>query len=129
MRMDKSKENTLMNIHMYIYIHPLTHKLIKYRYTCAHIHFTYYSSQVVLFDIKFESIGTFRFFNLIRKAVPNRGTNIRNCFSSDVCLAKTIFKFRKGISSAYPTMLGEFKSFIPIIRTSAIDKIAGYSMH
>ena len=58
MKMDKSNEKTLIYIymHMYIYTHPRTYKLHKYRYTYSHKHITYYSSQIVLFDIMFESI-------------------------------------------------------------------------
>ena len=45
------------------------------------------------------------------------------------CLEKRIFKFRKVTSCVYPTMSGEFKNFIQIIRTSVIDKIVGYRFY
>ena len=55
--MNKSKENTLIYMDMYIYTHPWTFKHIyKYRYTYSHKHITCYSSQIVLFDIMFESV-------------------------------------------------------------------------
>ena len=77
-----------------------------------------YSSQIVLFDSMFESIT---FFSWPRQAVPNRGTNLRNCFFSHGCLAKKIFKIREVISCTYPAMWDKFKYFIQIIRTIVID--------
>ena len=57
MRMDNSKENTLIYVHMYIYTHTHGHtNIYKYRYTYSYIHIMYYSSQIVLFDIMVESI-------------------------------------------------------------------------
>ena len=55
LRMKKSKENTLLYKHMYIYTHPRTFKHI-YRYTYSHKHIICYSSQIVLFDIMFETV-------------------------------------------------------------------------
>ena len=50
LRMNKSKENILKCMRIYIYTHPRTFKCIyKYRYT-------YSASQIVLFDIIFESV-------------------------------------------------------------------------
>ena len=48
-RMDNSKENA--NIYPYAYIH-----IHIYTKTYTYIHIIYYSSQVVLFDIIFDSI-------------------------------------------------------------------------
>ena len=57
MRMDNSKENTLIYVYMYIYTHTHGHtNIYKYRYTYSYIHIMYYSSQIVLFDIMVESI-------------------------------------------------------------------------
>ena len=48
--MNKSKENILKCMRIYIHTHPRTFKCIyKYRYT-------YSASQIVLFDIMFESV-------------------------------------------------------------------------
>ena len=41
---------------MYIYTHPQTTKICKYRYTYSHKPTVGYSSQIVLFDIIFESV-------------------------------------------------------------------------
>ena len=50
-RMDKSKENA--NIYPYAHMHVYTY---IYTQTYTYIHIIYYSSQVVLFDIMFDSI-------------------------------------------------------------------------
>ena len=63
------------------------------------------------------------------QSVPNRQTNVRNSFLSHVCFVKSIFKFRKVISCAYPTIWGKFKNFIQMIRANVIDKIVGYSIY
>ena len=55
--MNKSKKNTQIYKHMYIYTHPRTFKHIhKNRYTYSHKHIICYSSQIVLFDIMFETV-------------------------------------------------------------------------
>ena len=55
--MNKSKENTLMYMHMYINTHLRSFKHIyQYRYTYLHKHIICYSSQIVLFDVMFESV-------------------------------------------------------------------------
>ena len=112
------KEDPLIYIHMYIYT-PTDIRI--YVNTDTHIHMYTY--------VLFKSDSVFDIINWIRPAVPNWRTNIRNCFLSHVCLAKKIFKFRKVISCAYSTIWGKFKNLIQIIRTSVIDKIAGYSIH
>ena len=53
MRTDKSKENT--SIYPYVYMHTAT-DTETYNHTNTHIRIVYYSSQIVLFDIMFESI-------------------------------------------------------------------------
>ena len=58
-----------------------------------------------------------------------KGPIQKNCFLSHVSLAKRIIKLRRVISSAYPTVWGEFKNLIQIIRTSVIDKIVDYSIY
>ena len=95
----------------------------------TYTHYALFKSNSAFYNIMFESILTIRFFNGVRQAVPNRGTNIRNCFLSHVCFAKRIFKFRKVISCAYPSMWGKFKTFIQIIRASVTDKIVRYSIY
>ena len=84
MRMDKSKANTLIYIHMYIYT-----------YSRIHIHIIYYSSQIVLFDIVFESIWTIHYLNWARQAVPNIGTNIKKCFCPMFLLRKGFLSLEK----------------------------------
>ena len=58
-----------------------------------------------------------------RQTVPYRGTNIQISF------VKMTFKFRKVISCVYPAICGRIQNFIQIIRTSVIDKIAGYIIY
>ena len=48
------RKNTLIYIHMCIYTAKET--LFKYRYTYSNIYIMYYSGQMMLFDIMFESI-------------------------------------------------------------------------
>ena len=56
MRMDKSKENTIIYMHMHIYTHM---DMQTYINTDTHIHSKHimcYSSQIVFFDIMFQSV-------------------------------------------------------------------------
>ena len=48
------RNNALIYIHLYIYA-QLQINIFKYRYTYSNIDVMYYSSQVMLFDIMFES--------------------------------------------------------------------------
>ena len=56
MRRDKSKENTLIYIHMYICTHPRTYKHIYTQiHICTYTHYLLFK-QIALFDIMFECI-------------------------------------------------------------------------
>ena len=127
MILDKSKEQHT-NIYPFVYIRTAIDKHIQIQ-----IHIFKYWRYVL-----FKSGNAFWhyvwkksicFFNWVRQTVPNRGTNVRICFLSHVCLAERIFKFRKVISCANPIMWGKFKNFIQIIRINVIDKIVGYSIY
>ena len=85
------EKHTNIYLDMYIYTYTHTHghtNICKYRYTYPHKHNMYYSSQIVLFDNMFESTSTVHFFSWVRQPDLNKGTNIRNCFLSHICLAK-----------------------------------------
>ena len=50
-------------------------------------------------------------------------------FCPMLVLKNGFFKLRKVIFHAYPTMWGEFKNFVQIIRTTVIDKVVGSSIY
>ena len=58
-----------------------------------------------------------------------KDTNIRKCFLSHVSLVKRVSEFKKVILCAHPTMWGEFKNFIHLIRTGVVEKIVDYSIY
>ena len=60
--MDKSKENTLIYIGMYIYTYSHGHtNIFKYRYTFSHIHMMYYSSQAWFLALYLKLFKLFTF--------------------------------------------------------------------
>ena len=42
---------------------------------------------------------------------------------------KRVSEFKKVILCAHPTMWGEFKNFIHLIRAGVVEKIVGYSIY
>ena len=115
-KLGKQKNPLKMSTHRHLNIY-------KCRYKYSHKQIICYSSQIVLFDIMLEKVWIILSFNWARQAVLNIGTNIRSSFLSHVCFAKMIWKFRKVISCAYPTIVGKFKNFIQIIRQVLLMKL------
>ena len=118
------RSNTLIYIHLYIYA-QLQINIFKYRYTYSNINVMYYSSQVMLFDIMFES-------KVFASSIES-GKLFQTEESMQEFVFCPMFVLQKGFLSLEKLFLVPIlqcgANFIQIIRINVIDKIAGYGIY
>ena len=140
--MDKLQENTLIYIHMCVYIYTYIYTYIYiYIYTHTQRHAdrqTYINTDTdihiyTLFRQYFQTLSfkVFKLFAflidsgmLFQIEVPIKEIDFYPSLSCE-----KDFEVQKSYFSVYPTMWGEFKNFIELKRAIVIDKIVAYSIY